>query len=307
MYLEHFGLTRAPFGLTPQTQFYFPTERSQQTLLAALGAIERGEGIIKITGEVGTGKTLMCRMLLAELQDKVALAYLAIPASHPSALFAALLHELGGHCEAHEEPQAALQRHLLAITATGKQAVLVVDESQAYGREGLEALRLLSNLETENNKLITIVLFGQPELDEILAEHSLRQLRQRITFSFQTGPLSFRESVDYLRFRLEHASESRLRALSIFTLPALYLTARAARGIPRLLNITADKALLNAFGRNAARVDRHDVHAALDEHNLTGPSRTAHWVVLAILLVVAALLLLGIVQNNSPQPVITNW
>lgn len=306
MYLEHFGLVRAPFGLTPQTQFYFPTERNQQILLATMAAIERGEGIIKITGEVGTGKTLMCRMLLAELQDKVALAYLAIPASHPSALFAALLHEFGGHCAAHEEPQAALQRHLLAITASGKQAVLVVDESQAYGREGLEALRLLSNLETENSKLITIILFGQPELDELLQEHNLRQLRQRIVFSFQTKALSLRESADYLRHRLEQASESRVRALSVFTLPALYLAARAARGIPRLLNIIADKAMLNAFGRNAARVDRHDVMAALDEHNLTVPSRMAHVAVLAILLTVLALIVVGW-QQNTPLPVITSW
>lgn len=306
MYLEHFGLNRAPFGLTPQTQFYFPTERNQQNLLALLTAIERGEGIIKITGEVGTGKTLMCRMLLAELQDKVALAYLAIPASHPSALFAALLHELGGHCHAHEEPQAALQRHLLEITATGRKAVLVVDESQAYGREGLEALRLLSNLETESHKLISIVLFGQPELDEILAEHELRQLRQRITFSFTTQPLTFRESVDYLRFRLEHASESRIRALNVFTTPALYLVGRAARGIPRLLNIVADKALLHAFGRGASRVDRRDVRAALDDHNLTAPSRTAHWIVLAILLAVLVLLLVGTTQN-AVTPVITSW
>lgn len=306
MYLEHFGLMRAPFGLTPQTQFYFPTERHQQILLATLTAIERGEGIIKITGEVGTGKTLLCRMLLAELQDKVALAYLAIPASHPSALFAALLHEFGGHCAAHEEPQAALQRHLVAITSGGKQAVLVVDESQAYGRDGLEALRLLSNLETETQKLITIVLFGQPELDSLLAEHNLRQLRQRIVFSFQTKALSLRESIDYLRYRLEQASESRVRALNIFTLPALYLAARAARGIPRLLNVIADKAMLNAFGRGAARVDRHDIKAALDEHNLTAPSRLAHWLVLAILLVVLAMLASSLLPS-SPTPVITSW
>lgn len=306
MYLEHFGLLRAPFGLTPQTQFYFPTERNQETLLALLAAIERREGIIKITGEVGTGKTLMCRMLLAELQDKVHLAYLAMPASHASALFAALLHELGGHCQPHEEPQAALQRVLLQLTAGGKQAVLVVDESQAYGREGLEALRLLSNLETESQKLITIVLFGQPELDELLAVHELRQLRQRISFSFSTGALSTRESIDYLRFRLEQASASRVKGLGIFTGPALYLTARAARGIPRLLNVIADKALLHAFGRNANRVERRDVKAALDEHRLTAPAARAHWIVLAVLLAVLVLLLVGL-RPSPPAPVITSW
>jgi MSHA biogenesis protein MshM len=305
MYLEHFGFQSAPFNLTPQTAFYFPAEKNQQALLSVLAAIARREGIIKITGEVGTGKTLMCRLLLAELQDMVHLAYLAMPASTPSALFTSVLHELRGHVEPHEEAQQALQRHLLALTANGKRAVLVIDEAQAFGRDGLEAIRLLSNLETETQKLITIVLFGQPELDEMLQADNLRQLKQRIAFSFSTHPLTQRECSDYLLHRITQASTSRARALSIFSKHALGLLTHAGRGTPRLLNILADKALLNAYGRGAQRVTVQDVKAALNEHQLTVPSQYAHGLVILLLALVIIFIILG--HRPDAMEVITSW
>jgi len=305
MYLEHFGFQSAPFGLTPQTQFYFPAERNQQTLVSVMAAIERGEGIVKITGEVGTGKTMMCRLLLGELENKVNLAYLAMPASTPSALFMAVLHELRGHVLPHEEPQAALQRHLLTLTVTGKHTVLVIDEAQAFGRDGLEAIRLLSNLETDNEKLITIVLFGQPELDEMLADDSLRQLRQRITFSFRTYQLTQRESFDYLMHRLTHASESRTKALSVFSRHAMGMMVRAAHGIPRLLNIVADKALLHSYGRGALQATARDVRAALDEHQLSLASHQAHWLVYALFVLIIVMLIYG--AQPQPMAMITSW
>jgi MSHA biogenesis protein MshM len=305
MYLEHFGFHHAPFGLTPQTQFYFPAERNQQTLVSVLAAIDRGEGIVKITGEVGTGKTLMCRLLLGELESKVNLAYLAMPASAASALFMAVLHELRGHVLPHEEPQTALQRHLLALMGDGKRTVLVIDEAQAFGRDGLEAIRLLSNLETENEKLITIVLFGQPELDEMLAADTLRQLRQRIAFSFRTYPLTQRESLDYIMHRLTHANESRTRALGVFSRHALGLMVRAARGIPRLLNIVADKSLLHAYSRGATQATARDLRAALDEHQLTLAAYQAHWLVYVLVLVIIALLVYG--AQPQPMDMITSW
>ncbi|MGE3770636.1 MAG: ExeA family protein [Bdellovibrionales bacterium] len=305
MYLEHFGFLNAPFNLTPQTHFYFPAEKNQQALLSVLAAVARREGIIKITGEVGTGKTLMCRLLLAELQNMAHLAYLAMPANNPDALFLAVLHELRGHIEGHETPQTALQRHLLDLTAGGKRAVLVIDEAQAFGRDGLEAIRLLSNLETETQKLITIVLFGQPELDEMLQAENLRQLQQRITFSFQTTPLTINESLEYLTHRLVQASESRARALSLISGHAMRTIVHAARGIPRLLNILTDKALLHAYGRGASKVDRRDVKAALDEHKLTIPAQRAHWLVYALVALIVIILIIG--ARPEPVHMITSW
>ena len=196
MYQAHFGLQELPFGITPDTSFAYACTSHQEALNTLLVAVRNGEGFIKITGEVGTGKTLLCRRFLATLDDTYASAYIPNPYLEPRALLLALAEELGVSL-AREEDQhhliKALTQALLGFAEHGKSVVLCLDEAQAMPIESLEALRLLTNLETEKRKLLQVVLFGQPELDDRLAQESVRQLRQRITFQYRLGELGRNE------------------------------------------------------------------------------------------------------------------
>ena len=267
MYLQHFGLNEFPFAITPSTHLFFGSESSQEALNTLLVAIAMGEGFMKITGEVGTGKTTLCRKLLASLGDEYAMAYIFNPYLEPLALFIELATELGL-----PRPQAldvsqhqvlnTLTRRVMELNAQGKRVVICLDEVQAMPIETLEALRLLTNLETENRKLLQVIIFGQPELDERLNHPSVRQLRQRITFHFRLKPLSKGEFNYYVHHRL---AASGYRNGQLFTPAALWLLRRRSRCVPRLINILAHKAMLSAFGQGKRRVGWAEMRRASED------------------------------------------
>ena len=204
-YLRHFGLREAPFGITPDTSFFCACRSTQEALNTLLVAVSNGEGFIKITGEVGTGKTLLCRKFLATLGSGWVTAYIPNPAIEPRTLLLELADELGVRVDPGVDQHYLLKgitRTLLTLARERKRVVLCMDESQAMPLETLEALRLLTNLETEKRKLLQVVLFGQPELDRKLASESIRQLRQRITFQYDIKPLAEDEVGAYVNHRL---------------------------------------------------------------------------------------------------------
>ncbi|HUF21999.1 MAG TPA: AAA family ATPase [Burkholderiales bacterium] len=256
MYRTHFGLREPPFGLTPDTTFTFACTPHQEALNVLLVAIENGEGFIKVTGEVGMGKTLLCRRFLATIGAHCVTAYLPNPMLDPRGLYFALAEEL--HIALDRESDQhhllkALNHALLDFARAGKKVVVCLDEAQAIPLETLEALRLLSNLETEKRKLIHVVMFGQPELDAKLADPGVRQLQQRITFNCRLGALSKKETEYYVSHRLQVAGYVGDRLFESGAIDALY---RVSGGVPRLVNIIAHKALLAAYGQG-----RHYINA----------------------------------------------
>jgi MSHA biogenesis protein MshM len=267
MYLQHFGLRELPFSITPDTSYFFASGGSQEALNTLLIAARTGEGFIKITGEVGTGKTLLCRKLISSLGPDFYVAYIPNPYLEPMALFMELGSELGLEFGVDVHPNQhqllkALTSRLMDLTREGKRVVVCLDEVQAMPIETLEALRLLTNLETEKRKLLQVIIFGQPELEEKLNHPSIRQLKQRITFDYHLGPLSRTEPDYYLHHRLMVAG---YRGGRMFSPMALWLIQRKTKRTPRLLNIVAHKALLSAYGKGKKSVDVFDVLAAAND------------------------------------------
>lgn len=262
MYLEHYGLKELPFSITPDTSFFFASRSYQEALNTLLISIRAGEGFIKITGEVGTGKTLLCRKFMASLGPEFRTAYIHNPYLEPQALLLSLINELS--LEISDQPNQhqimqALNYGLLRFAEAGKKVVVCLDEVQAMPIETLEALRLLSNLETEKRKLIQVVIFGQPELDEKLNHPSIRQLKQRITFNYQLDHLTRDEVHYYVNHRLMIAGYTGGRLFSSTSLNTLY---KKAKGIPRLINILAHKAMLVAYGKGKYQINAQDVRLA---------------------------------------------
>ncbi|HUW97638.1 MAG TPA: AAA family ATPase [Acidiferrobacter sp.] len=280
MYARYFGLRELPFGITPDTEYYFAHAKQQEALNMLLAAIRMGEGFLKVTGEVGTGKTLLCRKFLAVLaaDHRFLTAYIPNPYLEPLALIEAIAAELSlpviqGHGQ--HALLTTLTHRLIHNYADGRRVVLCLDEAQAMPSETLEALRLISNLETEKCKLIQIVLFGQPELDERLQERSIRQLRQRIAFSYELAPLSLADIEDYLRHRLHVAGYD---GPTLFGKSAVRVLYRASGGVPRLANILAHKALMAAYGEGSAVVSgRHMRLACADTESTRRPSHKFAW------------------------------
>jgi MSHA biogenesis protein MshM len=282
IYLSHFGLRDPPFGITPDTSFFYACSSSQEALNTLLVAVANGEGFIKITGDVGTGKTLLCRKFLATLDDNCVSAYVPNPNLEPKTLLLALAEEMGlkldGGLDQHHLLKA-LNLALLDFARQRKRVVVCLDETQAMPLESLETLRLLTNLETEKRKLVQVVLFGQPELDEKLAHPSIRQLRQRITFQHRMGVLTREEAEHYLAHRLAIAGHS---GDEVFDRKAARTIYRASRGVPRLINILANKALMLAFGEGTRRVSaRHAREASADTPASFSLSRVWLWLALA--------------------------
>lgn len=264
MYREHFGLREAPFSLTPDTQFFIACGGYQEALNTLLIAVKNGEGFIKITGDVGTGKTILCRKFLASLgKEEFTTAYMHNPYLDPRTLLFALADELEIPVEKDLDQHQLLRTlnlGLLNIARQKKRAVLCLDEAQAMPLETLEALRLLTNLETEKRKLLQVVLFGQPELDQRLQQESVRQLKQRITFHFQLQPLNKEEMAYYVTQRLSIAG---YRGAPLFGRGALDVLYRASSGIPRLVNILTHKALMLAYGQGRHQVSTGNVRDAV--------------------------------------------
>ncbi len=264
-YLHHFGLRELPFSLTPDTAFFYPTTSAQEARNVLLVAMVNNEGIVKITGEVGTGKTMLCRKLLNDLPADVVTAFIPNPVLEPQQLYRVIATELG----LSPEPQTPfttlgeeLQQHLISLRAQGKRTLVCVDEAQAMPDESLETLRLLTNLETEKHKLLHIVLFAQPELNERLQHKHLRQLHQRISFSYELSHLDAQTTAAYLTFRLGQAG---YRGAPLFEPPALRLLYKASGGIPRLLNILTHKAMLAAYGEGAWEIKPAHVRASIKD------------------------------------------
>jgi type II secretory pathway predicted ATPase ExeA len=277
MYLEHYGLTEAPFRITPHTDFFFSGANRGATLEALLYAITHDEGIVKISGEVGSGKTMLCRVLMERLPENVVIIYLANPSLSREDILYALADELG--IKIPENSRAgtvmrALQENLVGLYAEGKQVVVLIDEAHAMPMETLEEIRLLSNLESNRHKLLQLVLFGQPEINETLARSDMRQLRERITHNFNLEPLVRDDIAQYLDFRMRAAS---YRGPSVFAPEALKLITKASQGLTRRINILADKALLASFAAGSHQVGAKEAKAAIKDADFSDsqPAQTA--------------------------------
>lgn len=265
MYFSHFGLKQPPFKITPNTEFFFSGGNRGAVLDALIYAVTSGEGIIKVVGEVGSGKTMLCRMLESLLPQNVESVYLANPSVAPEDILHAIAFEL--HLELPEtadrlQVMHALQNYLLQRYSENRQVVIFIEEAQGMPIATLEEIRLLSNLETKNDKLLQIVLFGQPELDENLNQTQIRQLRERITHSFNLGPLMQEDIGEYLIFRLRTAGYF---GPQLFTKGAIRKIASASKGLVRRVNILADKAMLAAFADNAYAVSPRHVAIAIKD------------------------------------------
>lgn len=281
-YLAHFGLAEAPFGLTPDTDFFFASPPHREALNTLLYALENGEGFIRIVGAVGTGKTLLCRTLLASLPKRCRAVYLPNPALEPAGILFAVAEELGLKLtgkENHYRVHKAIQSKLIALAKRDIRVVMILDEAQAIPLESMETVRLLSNLETEKRKLLTIVLFGQPELDARL--QAIPQFETRISFHDSLRPLTRVELEAYLSHRMARAGFG--HAALPFSPHAIGLLHQASAGVPRVVNVIAHKALMLAYGKGLPRVGWREMrHAARDTLAAKKPHRTARWA-LAIL------------------------
>ncbi|MFZ2524577.1 MAG: AAA family ATPase [Candidatus Ferrigenium altingense] len=304
MYLQHFGLREPPFGLTPDTHFFFAGSSYQAALNTLLVAARSGEGFVKIVGEVGNGKTLLCRKFLAMLNQappvpsasdatpapRFLTAYILNPYLEPRSLLLALAEEFSVPLDKDADQHQLLKGltfALLECARNGQRALVCLDEVQAMPLESLEMLRLLTNLETEKRKLLQVVLFGQPELNERLRQRSIRQLRQRISFQHELKGLRRDEMERYLRHRLAVAQ---FPGDTLFSKGAVGKLYRISGGTPRLVNIVAHKALMLAFSDGRQQVlARHVRDAAADT-----PEAHRDWLPWVVLAGFAAIVLLGV-------------
>jgi type II secretory pathway predicted ATPase ExeA/septal ring-binding cell division protein DamX len=291
MYLSHFGLNEPPFRITPHTEFFFSGANRGATLEALLYAITHDEGIVKVAGEVGSGKTMLCRVLVERLPKNVETIYLA----NPSLSRDEILHVIAADLQVESRGERvtillrALQEKLIKLYAAGRRVVVLIDEAHAMPLETLEEIRLLSNLESNRHKLLQIVLFGQPELDEHLALPNMRQLKERITHSFKLEPLVRSDIDSYVDFRMRAAG---YRGPKLFGPQAMKIIARTSEGLTRRINILSDKALLAAFADGAHEVTAKHARAAVRDAEFGGGWRLpAKWWLLGAGL--AAGLLLG--------------
>jgi general secretion pathway protein A len=263
MYTRHYGLREKPFSLTPDPRFLYLSASHREALAHLLYGIEQGEGFIAVTGEVGTGKTTLCRTLLERIGADAEVAYLFNPRLDGLELLQAIHRELAlPVLGTRAELMDRLNRFLLETSRRGRRVLVIVDEAQNLPVDTLEELRLLSNLETSTEKLLQIVLFGQPELDDLLDSRELRQLRQRIGVRWRLDPLSEPEAGDYVRHRLRIAAGC---DTEVFSPAALRELRRRSRGVPRLVNLLADRALLAGYADGSVRVERAHVGRAARE------------------------------------------
>lgn len=276
MYYEHFGLSYPPFKITPDPQFFFPGGDRGLVLEALIYAISHGEGMIKLVGEVGSGKTMLCRMLEQRLPKHIEIVYLLNPRLPPEMILHAIAFELKLPVtpQTHRlEVLHLLQNKLLEKHAANQQIVVFIEEAQEMPLQTLEEIRLLSNLETTQHKLLQIVLFGQPELDVNLSTLSIRQLRERITHSFYLHALRSKEIADYLHFRMYTVG---YRGPPVFTKSAIDSISKISKGLIRRINILADKALLAAYSDNAHYVTATHICLAAKDSGFSCQRLTWH-------------------------------
>lgn len=309
MYEQFYGLDERPFSITPDPRFVYLSQRHQDALAHLLYGIGRGGsgGFVQLTGEVGTGKTTLCRLLLEQVPEKTHIALVLNPMLEPRELLRAVCRELEVPLEdsdgSLEDLNERLNRRLLAIHADGERAVLIVDEAQNMSRETLEQVRLLTNLETATDKLLQIILLGQPELRELLSRPSLRQLAQRITARYHLAPLGQAETAEYVRHRITVAGGARCP----FTASALRTLHHVSGGVPRLINIIADRALMAGYAEETDRITPALVNRAAGEvvvGDEEGGRRglTAGLTVTAVLLVLVVAAGMVWSLNRMPEP-----
>jgi general secretion pathway protein A len=264
VYLEYYGLTEPPFTITPNPRFLFFSGKHREALNHLLYGIRERKGFVQLTGEVGAGKTTLCRALLEQLGENFSTALILNPVMGMDQLVRAVAIEFGLDARGLDrlETIALINDFLLHQLEANRETVLIIDEAQDLTNELLEQVRLLSNLETDDRKLLQIVLMGQPELRDRLNDHSLRQLRQRITVRYHLTPLTRAEVAQYVQHRLQ---VSGAQGAPYFTTPALWRVYRYSQGIPRLINAVCDKALLAAFVEQRDKIDFRLVGRALRE------------------------------------------
>jgi MSHA biogenesis protein MshM len=269
MYEQYYGLKEKPFSLTPDTDFFYRSVTHQEALNVLLVAIKSGDGFIKVTGEVGTGKTLLCRKLLDALDEQYNTVYI----KNDNHLF-------------------CINQYLIEAADNGKMTVIILDEAQSLSNESLEVIRLLSNLETRKKKLVQIILFGQPELDERLSETSVRQLRQRIMHAYKLQPLNESSVKSYIHHRMIAAG---YRGPEIFDDKAKVLLFKISQGVPRVINILGNKAMMQSYASGDFYIGKEQIiTAAIDSQlkkNITwfSQKKLFHAVMLSLLLVLAML------------------
>ncbi len=295
MYAAYFGLIEAPFSIAPDPRYLYLSDRHREAMAHLLYGIRQAGGFVQLTGEVGTGKTTLCRCLLSQLPDDVDVALLLNPQLDGGQLLAAICDELTIDYPKDSSSRQLLDilnEHLLRRFAEGRHTVLIVDEAQLLPRQVLEQIRLLTNLETTKQKLLQIILFGQPELNRSLQRKDLRQLAQRITARYHLEPLSSRETREYIRYRLGVAGCQQ----PLFGEGALIQVHRHAGGIPRLINVICDRALLGAYSQDRSTVNAATVRQAAHEvlGGRTGTRWAVRWIWAPVLAVLAAALLVTV-------------
>ena len=264
MYLKFYGLTLPPFDLTPDPRFLFHSAKHREAINHLLYGIRERKGFVQLTGEVGAGKTTLCRALLEQLNGLFSTALILNPALDADGLMKAIATEFGLDARGHDrlETITLISEFLLKQVQLGKETVLIIDEAQNLTEELLEQIRLLSNIETDDRKLLQIVLLGQPELRDRLNSHRLRQLRQRITVRYHLTPLTRDEVAQYIQHRLELAGA---QGVPHFTQPALWRIFNYSHGIPRLINAVCDKALLAGYVEQSGQITYQMVGRAIRE------------------------------------------
>ena len=302
MYTRYFGLNKAPFKISPDPEYFFAGGNRGAVLEALIYAVARGEGIVKVVGEVGSGKTMLCRMLERELPADREIVYLANPHLSPDEILHAIAIELQlkvARGASKAEVMRLLQACLLEKHANNRSVVMFIEEAQGMGLDTLEEIRLLSNLETTQDKLLQIVLFGQPELNDKLRLHEIRQLKERITYAFDLTPLNRAEIRDYLNIRIR---TSGFRGNDLFTPAAIRVLERHSEGILRRINILADKSLLAAFSRGDRIVKPRHLRMAVKDCEFDGPARYRPAVLGGGMTIAVALLATGAWWINQRLP-----
>lgn len=303
MYLEHFGLQRPPFKITPDTSMFYSGNKRGAALEALKYAISSGEGIIKVVGEVGSGKTMLCRMLEVELGDNIEVVYIANPSLSPENILHVIAFELKLNITSESsklEVMQALQNYLLEKHAHNKQVVVFVEEAQGMPIETLEEIRLLSNLETNDDKLLQMVLFGQPELDEKLRNNSIRQLKERITHNFYLDPFPAQDVYQYLNFRMRAVG---YHGPDLFSPKMANNIERKSNGLTRRINILADKALLAAFSDGGHDIKSKHISLAAKDSDFGQDIRwqPAAKVFISLLVILAAIWVGTLLPNIIPM------
>ncbi len=291
MYNAYFGFREKPFKLVPNPEYLFLSRSHEEALAHLKYAISQGDGFVEITGEVGTGKTTLCRAFLESLDEQTAAAYIFNPKLGPKQLIRSINDEFGVRYDSDDTKDLIdkLNRFLLQKKHERKRVIVLIDEAQNLTKTVLEQLRLLSNLETNKEKLLQIILVGQPELAAMLDSHDLRQIGQRISMRCQISPLTLKETQEYVQYRLNIASQKRL---ALFEPAAIRRIYAHSKGIPRVINIACDRALLTAFGMGQRRVTGRVAKTALAEMAHRGraaaPARMDGRKVLAVLVLLCA-------------------